>query len=126
MTYHLFEHLPIFLLMIGVVFAIGMALGRLSSFIGVPTGLFFLVVGMLLGEDGPGQIKFNDYELTYAIGNVALGLILFYGGLSTPIDSLKKAFKPAIVLATVGVIGVSFVTAVGFSFVHTGSFLIAL
>ena len=45
MSYLLFDHLSLILLIIGVVFAIGTALGRLSRFIGVPAGLFFWGMG---------------------------------------------------------------------------------
>jgi hypothetical protein len=51
-------------------------LGIFSSLIanrfGAPLLLVFLLVGMLAGQDGPGGIVFNDYQITYLIGSIAL------------------------------------------------------
>lgn len=102
--------LPVVVLLLGCVLAVGAVLSRVSRFMGVPAGLLFLAAGMLLGEDGPGKIDFHDYDLTYAIGSIALGLILFHGGLSTPLETLRRAWAPSLVLATVGVVGVTVVT----------------
>jgi len=83
-------------------------LGILSSLVakrlGAPLLLVFLVIGMLAGEDGPGGIVFNDYQLTYIIGSLALAVILFDGGLRTKIGHLRGAVRPALLLATFGVV----------------------
>ena len=55
------------------------ALGGLSSRMGVPFLLVFLVVGMAAGEDGPGGIDFDDFSLSFLIGNLALAVILLDG-----------------------------------------------
>ena len=107
------DHLPVLTLLLGLVLAIGAVLSRVSKFMGVPAGLLFLAAGMLIGEDGPVGLDFHDYDLVYAIGSIALGLILFHGGLSTPYATLRKAWRPALVLATIGVLGVTFVTGIG-------------
>jgi cell volume regulation protein A len=107
------DHLPVLTLLLGLVLAIGAVLSRVSKFMGVPAGLLFLAAGMLIGEDGPVGLSFHDYDLVYAIGSIALGLILFHGGLSTPYATLRKAWRPALVLATIGVLGVTFVTGIG-------------
>ncbi|MCH2160380.1 MAG: potassium/proton antiporter [Phycisphaerales bacterium] len=113
MEFAFFDILPLIVLLMGVVLVAGATLGRLSRFMGVPAGLLVLCVGMLLGESGPGGIEFEDFTLTYAVGSFALGLILFHGGLSTSLDTLRLAWKPAMTLATVGVIGVTLITAFG-------------
>ena len=45
--------------------------GILSSLVakrfGAPLLLIFLLIGMLAGEDGPGGIKFDDYQSTFLI-----------------------------------------------------------
>jgi cell volume regulation protein A len=83
-------------------------LGILSSLVaqrfGAPLLLVFLVIGMFAGEDGPGGIAFNDYQLTYVIGSLALAVILFDGGLRTKLGHLRGAVRPALLLATVGVV----------------------
>ena len=108
-----FDELPLVTFLIGFILALGAILSRVSRFMGVPAGLLFLVAGMMLGEDGPGGIHFFNYELTYEIASTALGLILFHGGLSTQLSTLRCAWRPALVLATVGVLGVTVVTGLG-------------
>jgi cell volume regulation protein A len=110
---NLLDHLPILTLLLGSVLLVGAVLSRISRFMGVPSGLLFLAAGMLIGEDGPVGLLFQDYDLVYAIGSIALGLILFHGGLSTPYSTLREAWRPALVLATVGVLGVTLVTGLG-------------
>src|SRR5690606_19960439 len=56
---------------------------------------------------------FDDYEFVYKLGTVALVLILFDGGLNTPLASVRKVAAPAAVLATLGVIGTATLLAVG-------------
>src|SRR5688500_2246531 len=58
---------------------------------------------MLAGEDGPGGIPFNDVQLTYLIGAIALGIILFDGGMRTHISTVRVGITPGIALATLGV-----------------------
>jgi len=72
--------------------------------IGAPLLLLFLGIGMLVGEDGPLGLKFDDFQLVYVVGSVALAVILFDGGLRTSRQSLRLAAAPALTLATVGVI----------------------
>ena len=45
---------------------------------------------MLAGEAGPLGIKFDDVELAYTVGSVALGLILFDGGLRTRFQTFRN------------------------------------
>lgn len=76
----------------------------LSWRIGLPSLVLFLGVGMLAGSEGVLGIEFEDYPLSHAAGTVALALILFDGGLRTPLTTLRAAWKPALVLATLGVV----------------------
>ncbi len=88
--------------------------GILSSLVakrfGAPLLLVFLLIGMLAGEDGPGGIKFDDYQATFLIGSLALAVILFDGGLRTKLVAVKDAMKPSLILATVGVVITSTLT----------------
>src|SRR6516225_737786 len=71
---------------------------------GAPLLLIFLVLGLLAGQDGIGRIAFNDHPAAFAIGSVALAIILFDSGFETRFATLRIAAMPAIVLATIGVI----------------------
>jgi cell volume regulation protein A len=81
--------------------------GIMSSLValrfGAPLLLAFLVVGMLAGESGPGGITFDDVEAAYTVGSIALGLILFDGGLRTRFHAFRNVIGPAGTLATTGV-----------------------
>ncbi len=76
----------------------------LTRRIGAPVLLVFLVLGMLAGEDGLGGIKFDDFNVAFLFGNIALAIIIFDGGLGTKTQSFRVSLKPALSLATVGVI----------------------
>lgn len=78
--------------------------------IGAPILLVFLVLGMLAGEDGPGGIRFDDFSLAFLFGNVALAIIIFDGGLGTRKDTFRVSLKPALSLATFGVIVTAAIT----------------
>ncbi len=77
--------------------------GMVSSRVGAPLLLVFLGLGMLAGEEGPGGIDFQDFDLVYGIGSVALAVILFDGGMRTPRANFRLAMWPAMTLASVGV-----------------------
>ena len=78
--------------------------GMLTNRFGAPLLLVFLLLGMLIGEDGPVGIRFDDFELAYLVGSVALAVVLFDGGLRTHRDLFRLAAAPAILLSTVGVV----------------------
>ena len=96
----------------GVLLAAGVLVSRTSGRLGVPAALIFLAVGMVAGTDGVGGIHFDDYALTFRLGTVALVMILFDGGLNTPLSSLRGALAPSAMLATVGVLGTAALAAV--------------
>jgi NhaP-type Na+/H+ and K+/H+ antiporter len=77
--------------------------GLISRRVGAPMLLVFLGLGMLAGEDGILGVPYDDFTSAYLIGSVALAVILFEGGLKTPVRMLQLAFWPAALLATIGV-----------------------
>lgn len=83
---------------------VSILLGQFTAKTGFPMLLIFLVIGMLAGEDGPGRVEFNDYALSFWLGNIALAVILLDGGLRTQFSMFRVALKPAAMLATFGVL----------------------
>jgi potassium/hydrogen antiporter len=95
----------------GLLLGISVIFSRASQRTGIPIALLFIVVGMLAGSEGIGHIAFDDYRFAFRVGMVALALILFDGGLNTPLATLRKAAAPAGLLATVGVAGTAVLVA---------------
>ena len=86
-----------------LIFASIMA-STLSARLGVPLLLLFLVVGMLAGEEGIMGIEFSQYGIANFVGQAALACILLDGGLRTSFKSFRVGLRPAITLATWGVL----------------------
>ena len=76
---------------------------RLSARSGVPALLVYLLIGLVVGEDGLG-FHFDDYRLTQEIGLVALAVILAEGGLTTRWQQLRPVAVPTLLLSTIGVV----------------------
>src|SRR5437868_15405277 len=89
----------------GVLLAISAIFSRASQRAAVPLALVFLGIGMLAGSEALGGIVFDDYAFAFRLGTIALVLILFDGGLNTPLGAVRDAAGPASVLATLGVAG---------------------
>jgi len=83
---------------------VGIGSSLVARRFGAPLLLVFLVIGMLAGVDGPGGIRFDDYELTYRLGSLALAVILFDGGLRTRRETFRGVLAPTVLLATLGVV----------------------
>ena len=86
-----------------VLMAASVALSHASRWTGVPVVLLFLLLGVIAGEEGIGRIAFRNYRLSFDLGSAALVLILFDGGLNTPLSRIRAGIRPAAVLATAGV-----------------------
>jgi len=96
----------------GILLAVSVLFSRASQRIGVPIALLFLLVGMLAGSEGLGGIEFDDYRFAFRMGSLALALILFDGGLNTPMEAVRRYWAPSGVLATVGVVLTAVLVAV--------------
>jgi len=76
---------------------------------GAPLLLVFLALGVALGPEGAGFAMAPG--IVYAIGALALSIILFDGGLQTRLAPLRPAIAPALWLATMGVAVTAVLTA---------------
>jgi potassium/hydrogen antiporter len=70
--------------------------GVISARAGFSFLLVFLVVGTLAGVDGPGGVRFDDFKLSFWVGNVALAVILLDGGLRTEFTTFRTGLRPAL------------------------------
>ncbi len=104
-----FVYLPLFAAS-ALVFASVLA-GLYSVRIGFSFLLVFLAAGMLAGEDGPGGFHFDDHRLSFWVGTLALAVILLDGGMRTAFSRFRTGLKPALLLATVGVLVCAGITA---------------
>jgi potassium/hydrogen antiporter len=75
---------------------------RVSSRVGLPSLLLYLLMGVALGESGVG-IGFENAELAHALGFVALAMILAEGGLTTSWREVRPSLPLGLSLATIGV-----------------------
>ena len=92
------------ILLIGsVLIFVSIVAGKAAYKFGVPLLLLFLTVGMVFGSDGVG-IKFDSPYIAQFIGNVALSIILFSGGMDTKFKDIRPVLAPGVLLSTVGVL----------------------
>jgi cell volume regulation protein A len=91
-------------LLAAAVMVVGVVTAGLAGRLQVPSLLVFLLIGMVVADDGFGVVQFDDAELAQSVSVVALVLILFEGGLSSSWRQTRAAAAPAVLLATVGVV----------------------
>lgn len=114
---------------------VGILISKAGFRFGIPTLLLFLVAGMLFGSDGLGM-QFDNVHLTQFIGNTALCVILFTGGLETKYKEIRPVLWSGLTLSTLGVIlttaltglfiyFLSYWTAISFSLPLVTCFLLA-
>lgn len=86
---------------------------RASGRVGIPVALLFLGIGVVAGKEGLFGISFTNYSFAFRLGVVSLVLILFDGGINTPIAAVQRVWKPSLLLATLGVAGTASLVALG-------------
>ena len=93
-----------FVTLVGTLLVLVAAFSSLLAFrFGAPLLLLFLGIGLLAGVDGLG-IDFDNADVAYFVGSLALAVILFDSGFGTSLQSFRQAAWPALTLATVGVL----------------------
>jgi cell volume regulation protein A len=111
------------ILLTGVMLLLGIVSSKLSARLGLPVLVLFLALGMLGGSEGIGGIEFENYTVAHAIGTFALAIILFDGGLGTPMDAVRQVWKPALVLAVPGVFLTALITGLAAAWILNISLL---
>ncbi len=87
----------------GILLLICVYANRISIRYGIPSLLFFLGLGMIVGSDGLG-IQFSNAHLANYAGTFALAFILFSGGLDTKWVETKPTLRRGSILSTLGVL----------------------
>lgn len=105
------------ILLAAILVLLGILSSKLSARLGLPVLVLFLITGILAGEGGIGGVAFDNPVAAHAMGTLALALILFDGGLQTPISSVKLVWKPSSVLATIGVMVTAAITGLAAAWV---------
>lgn len=111
------------ILVAGLLLLLGIVSSKLSTRLGMPVLVLFLVIGMVAGSEGIGGLEFENYRLAHAIGTIALAMILFDGGLGTTVGAIRVSWKPSILLATVGVAVTAGITGAAASWILNISLL---
>lgn len=106
------HQLDTFLLIGAAVTFLAVLAVRMSSGVGLPSLLVYLLMGVVLGEAGVG-IAFEDAQLAHALGFGALAVILAEGGITTNWRDARPAMRMGLSLATLGVLVSVGVMAVG-------------
>ena len=92
------------MLFVAIVLLACSLLKKLSSRLGVPSLLLFIVLGMLMGSDGIFKIQFDNYYFAQTISSIALIVIMFTGGFETSFEMAKPVALRAIILSSLGTI----------------------
>jgi len=92
---------------------VGIIVSGVAERFRLPGLVLFLLLGMLVADDGLELVHFADARLAQNVAIVALVVILFEGGLATAPEAVRRAGAPAAVLATFGVVLTAAVAAGG-------------
>jgi potassium/hydrogen antiporter len=88
------------ILLLAALLLVGVLSTKFSSRFGMPALVLFIAVGMVLSQ----FVYFDDASFTQIAGIFALIVILFEGGMQTSIKDIRPVIKPAVSLATLGVL----------------------
>lgn len=107
----------LFLILIAFVILTSIWLNSLSSRMGIPALLAFMLLGMLFANNGLWPVRFDNYDMAKETCTVALIFIMFYGGFGTRWDAVKPVVRESVLLATLGVVLTAGLTGVFCHFV---------
>jgi len=94
--------MPLFLLTVSAVIFLCVLLNKVSSRLGIPMLLAFIVLGMVFGSDGLFKISFTNYAVAEQLCSTALIFIMFYGGFGTKWSAAKPVAVQSFLLSTAG------------------------
>lgn len=95
------------LFFLAVIVLVSIWLSKISSKVGIPTLLVFLLLGMIFAQTGLTPSRIENFNLSKEICSAGLIFIMFYGGFGTRWKAVKPVVGESALLATAGV----FITA---------------
>ena len=104
--------IQIILLAIGILLLAGVMLSKLSSFIGIPTLIVFLLLGLFFNGNAYFAESVFSYTIIQYVSICALIIIMFSGGLDTDTRKMRPVASKGASLATLGVLLTAIVTGV--------------
>jgi cell volume regulation protein A len=114
------------LLIISILLLLIVLIAKVSSRVNIPLIIIALAIGIFFGSDVTGLIYFDDAIFTKNAANIALIFILYAGGFNTKSHNFKPVARPAMLLATAGVLITALVSSIVFSYASGWPFLISL
>lgn len=118
--------MAVFMIVVAIIVLLCVMLNKISSKVGVPMLLAFILLGMVFGTDGLFRIEFENYVFAEQICSVALIFIMFYGGFGTKWSEAKPVAGRAVLLSTLGVLFTAVLTGLFCYFVLRIAFLESL
>jgi cell volume regulation protein A len=88
----------------GLLLLLGILLNRPSKRFGVPGLVLYLTLGVFIGNGGANDFLFDFPDITLNYSQLAIGFIIFIGGLETRISRFKLIAWQGASLASVGVL----------------------
>lgn len=92
------------ILVVAFLLVAGVLAAGFANRVRLPGMLLFLVLGMVIGDDGLQLVTLADPRIAQIGGSIALVVILYEGGLTTKPRDLRQAALPGLLLATIGVV----------------------
>ncbi|PHV69914.1 potassium/proton antiporter [Sporanaerobium hydrogeniformans] len=96
--------MSVYLLVSAVIIIACVVFNKVSSKLGIPMLLLFILLGMFFGSDGIIKIPFDNFNFAEQICSVALIFIMFYGGFGTKWSEARPVATKAVLLSTLGVV----------------------
>ncbi len=98
------ESINVIIIIVSVLMFICVFATKFLTKFGVPILILFIGVGMLMGSEGIIGVYFDNPSLTREIGNLALCIIIFSGGLDLSWRHAKQVLVSSVILSTIGVL----------------------
>lgn len=91
-------------LLIAVLLVVGILLYNPAKSFGIPAALIFMGVGLFLGNQSSFVPAYDYPGFTEKVSQFALGIIIFSGGLHTPVKRIRPVLGEGLVLSNLAVL----------------------